>query len=90
MAKVSEMIGDFAAPQGEGGRAVPWEVANRIAGEIRQVMNEDLSEEDMAVQAYCLNIYLQRDQDELIAAWDLLNARERRAWKELVRLGNVR
>ena len=85
MTKVSEMIGDFAHPAGEAGRSVPLEIAEECAAEIRQMINRDLEEPQIALNCYLYNC--QVDQEEIIAAWDYLNAGERRAYKEYVRLG---
>ncbi|HXN96009.1 MAG TPA: hypothetical protein VN879_16005 [Candidatus Acidoferrales bacterium] len=85
MAKVTDMIGDYADPRGDSGRSVDEERAIQLAGEMRQILNRDLEEVDIALEAYLYNC--QVDQDEMIAAWDHLNAMERRAWREYVRIG---
>ncbi len=85
MAKVSDMVGDYAEPRGDAGYSVDHDVAIRVAGEIRQILNMDLEEIDIALKAYLFNRSV--DSEELIAAWDHLNAGERRAWREFVRIG---
>lgn len=79
------MIGDYAPPAGDSGRGVDTDVAINLACQIRAVMNADRDEFLIAAAAYLLNS--QCDQDELIAAWEHLNAGERRAWREFVRMG---
>lgn len=85
MAKVSDMIGDYADPRGDSGRSVDTDIAIKVAGEMRQILNLDLEEVDIALKAYLFNCGV--DSEELIAAWDHLNAGERRAWREFVRMG---
>jgi hypothetical protein len=85
MAKVSDMIGDFAEPRGDSGYSVDHDIAIRIAGEMRQILNMDLEEIDIAFKAYLFNRTI--DSEEMIAAWSHLNAGERRAWREFVRIG---
>lgn len=85
MAKVADMIGDYAEPRGDAGYSVDHDDAVRLAENMRAVMNADREEALIAAAAWTLN--LQCDQDELIAAWEFLNAGERRAWREFVRLG---
>jgi hypothetical protein len=85
MAKVSDMIGDYAEPRGDAGYSVDHEVAMRLASDIRAIMNADREEDLIAASAFLYNS--QCDHEELIAAWEFLNAGERRAWKEFVRLG---
>jgi hypothetical protein len=85
MAKVSDMIGDAAEPRGNLGYAVDHDTATRIASDMRAIMDADRDELLIAAAAYTYNI--QCDHEELIAAWEFLNPRERRAWREFVRLG---
>lgn len=85
MAKVSDMIGDYCDPRGNSGFAVDHDIAARIAGDMRQIMCMDLDEIDIGLKAYLFNIEI--EQEEMIAAWELLNPGERRAWREFVRLG---
>src|SRR5271156_433499 len=83
--KTTDLIGDFAAPQGDMGREVPWEVANRFATIMRGIINEDLDEKDIAQAVYDFNSYLNLEfQEEFCAAWELLNAGERATWKRFV------
>ena len=85
MTKVSTLIGDFAAPQGDMGREVSWEAAAEVAAIMRGILNQDLDEEDIARSVYDFNSYLNlRQQEELVAAWELLNAGERATWKRFV------
>ena len=81
MAKVHDMIGDYAAPHGDMGMSVDHETATRIAGEIRERLRAACAVA-VAYDAEC-------DHDGLIAAWEHLNAGERRAWKELVSCGHA-
>lgn len=85
MAKVSDMIGDYAEPRGDLGYSVDHEIAQRLADGMRKVMNADREERLISAAAHLFNS--QCDHEELIAAWGLLNAGERRAWREFVRLG---
>lgn len=85
MAKVSDMIGDYAEPRGDLGYSVDHDTASRLASDIRAIMNADRDESLIGAAAYLYNS--QCDHEELIAAWDLLNAGERRAWREFVRIG---
>lgn len=82
MAKVSDMIGDFAEPRGDAGYSVDHDIAARIASEMRQILNRDLDEVDVALEARLYNRSI--DSEELIAAWGLLNAGERATWKRFV------
>lgn len=85
MTKVSDMIGDYAEPRGNLGYSVDHDIAARIAGEMRQIMNMDLEEIAIGLKAYLFNT--QVETEEMIAAWELLNPGERRAWREFVRIG---
>lgn len=88
MAKVTDMIGDYAEPRGSLGYSVDYITAAKIANEMRVIMNMDLEESDIAVQVCIYNQELNtKGADEFIAAWELLNAGERRAWREFVRIG---
>ena len=79
MTRVSEMIGDYAHPAGEVGRDVDQAHARLIADCMRDVLNKDLPEEAIAVlvHGFCAKL----STDLYVAAWDFLNAGERRAWK---------
>lgn len=79
------MIGDYAEPRGDLGYSVDHETASQLASDIRTIMNADRDESLIAAAAYSYN--RQCDNEELIAAWELLNAGERRAWREFVRIG---
>lgn len=83
--KVSEYLKDSHDPRGNLGVSVDIDIALRIAGEMRQILNMDLEEIDIGLKAYLFNA--QVEQEELIAAWEHLNAGERRAWREYVRIG---
>lgn len=85
--KVSEFIKDSHDPRGNLGVDVDPDVAMGIAGQIRQILNLDLEEADIATAAHIYNLELGAKQDEFVAAWEFLNAGERRAWREFVRLG---
>jgi hypothetical protein len=88
MPKVTDMIGDAAQPRGELGYAVPDHIAQRICGEMRRIMNQDLEECDIAMDAHLFNLECCRhDAEELIAAWEFLNPGERRAWRAFVEMG---
>lgn len=82
MTKVSDMIGDYAEPRGDSGYAVDQEEAASIAGHMRQILNRDLEEIDVATEAQIYNRAV--GQDEMIAAWELLNAGERASWRRFV------
>lgn len=85
MTKVAEMIGDAAQPRGTLGFAVDHDTAMQLVRDIRSIMTADREESQVAAAAYLYNG--QCDHDELIAAWELLNPGERRAWREFCRLG---
>lgn len=85
--KVSEFLRDSHDPRGNLGVGVDHDVATAIAGQIRQILNLDLEEADIATAAYIYNSELATKQEEFIAAWEFLNPGERRAWREFVRLG---
>lgn len=85
MVKVADMIGDYAEPRGDAGYSVDHDIATKLASDIRAIMNADRDESLIAAAAFSYNC--QCDNDELIAAWSHLNAGERRAWREYVRLG---
>ena len=64
---------------------VPGEVVKRTAAEMRQILNRDLDEIDiqLEVQLYTASL----GQDVLEAVWEeILNASERRAWKNFLSL----
>lgn len=85
--KVSEFLKDSHDPRGNLGVSVDFDVATQIAGEMRQIMNRDLEEIDIGLEAHLYNA--KQDQEELIAAWEHLNAGERRIWREFVRIGKA-
>ena len=89
--KLSDLIGDYAHPAGEGGRDVPQEDAIKMANHMRWHLNfnfeRDLNEEDVCRQVYWFDKILNREQDLYLAAWEHLNAFERRAWKECTQVG---
>ena len=72
MVKVTEMIGDYAEPLGIEGYSVDHDVAVRIAGEMREML-------DAIYKFNCVC-----DSDEMLAAWMHLNAMERAAWRKCV------
>ena len=72
MAKVSDMIGDYADPAGNMGRDVPQVRAEYVAAEMRQLL-------ELIYRFDCVV-----DKEEQIAAWQLLNAMERAAWAKVV------
>lgn len=72
MAKVSEMIGDYAEPRGLSGYSVPPELAQSTAVEMRSLLDA----------IYRFNCIV--DTDAMLAAWDHLNAMERTAWSKCV------
>jgi glycogen synthase len=82
MAKVAEMIGDHAQPRGNSGYAVDQEHADKLAQEMRRILNLDLEETDIATQVQIYNAEM--DQEEQIAAWEYLNAGERATWRRFV------
>jgi hypothetical protein len=77
------MIGDFAEPRGDSGYSVDTDVALRIAGEMRQILNRDLEEIDISLEVTLYNCQI--DAEEMIAAWEFLNSGERRAWTQYLR-----
>ena len=73
MAKVSDMIGDFAHPAGEeAGRSVDMDRILELACEMRELLDA----------IYKWNCVV--DQEELIATWEYLNPMERAAWTKVV------
>lgn len=77
MTKVCEILGDLYLPAD-----ISREVATRIAGEMRQILNRDLEEIDIALE---VTLYkCQTDPNEMLAAWGYLDAPERRAWKNFL------
>ena len=83
--KVNEFLKDQVELRGDSGYSVDPDEALKVAGEMRQILNLDLEEVDIACAAYLFNNEL--DSEVLIAAWEYLNAGERRAWREYVRRG---
>lgn len=77
MPKVTEMLGDHYLPVGSD-----REVALKIAGEMRQILNRDLEEIDIALEATLYEALI--DREDMLAAWGYLNAGERRAWKNFL------
>jgi hypothetical protein len=74
---VTEIKGDMYLPAGQS-----REVALRIAGEMRQILNRDLEEIDIALEVTLYDC--QVDREEMLAAWGYLDAGERRAWKNFL------
>lgn len=79
MTKVSELIGDCYLPEG-----MSREVALRIAGEMRQILNRDLDEIDVSLEVTLYEDHI--DSENKLAAWGYLNASERRTWKAFLKL----
>lgn len=82
MTKVSDMVGHFAEPRGDSGYSVDHDIAMRIVVEMRRIMSMDLDELNLATAAQIYNGSV--DGEEMIAAWGILNAGERRAWRNFV------
>ena len=80
--KVQDLIGNYTDPRGEAGRDVPTELAEAMASDMRLLLESDLDEVSMShqVRIYSRNM----DQDLFVAAWEFLNAMERRAWRAYV------
>jgi len=76
------MLGDYAEPRGNAGYSVDHDVAMKIATHMREIMAYDLDETDVATFVQIYNFEL--DTEEFIAAWELLNAGERAAWRRFV------
>ncbi len=72
MTKVTDIIGDFAHPAGDAGRAIDIDRILQLACEMRQLLDA----------IYRWNICC--DQEELIATWEYLNPMERAAWAKVV------
>jgi hypothetical protein len=79
MPKVKEMLGDTAVPAGEVGRDIDQEQAMGVANGMRMLLLADLPEEAIARGVHVFSAEL--DSDLYVAAWEFLNAGERRAWK---------
>lgn len=77
MTKVTEIKGDLYLPVG-----MSREVALRMAGEMRQIMNRDLDEIDIALEVTLYESLV--DSEHKLAAWGYLDASERRAWKNFL------
>jgi hypothetical protein len=73
--KVSELIGDYGDPLGNGGSSIPDERADEVATEIREMLDA----------IYKFNCVV--DREEFVAAWPRLNSRERAAYKHCVAAG---
>lgn len=74
---VTELKGDMYLPAG-----VSREVALKIAGEMRQILNRDLDEVDIALE---VTLFEDQIESEIkLAAWGYLDASERRAWKNFI------
>ena len=72
MAKVNDMIGDYTDPRGNSGWSIDPAIVDSVAHEMRGLLE--------AIYRYnCV-----ADQDVMIAAWEHLNAMERRAWALVV------
>jgi hypothetical protein len=82
--KVSEYLKDYADPRGS---AVSHDIdaAILVAAQMRGILNQDLEEIDIAQAVFGFNNAI--DNDEMMAAWDHLNAGERRAWREYYERG---
>lgn len=78
MTKVSDMLKDYAYPQGNLGYADSVE-GEKIAMEIRRILNLDLYETDIVTQVEIYHSVL--TNEHLLAASLHLNPRERRAWR---------
>ena len=73
MAKVSDMLRGYDTYVGDMGRDVLRSRAEYVAAEMSQML-------ETIYRFHCVV-----DKDELLAAWDLLNAMERAAWKLAVK-----
>jgi hypothetical protein len=82
MAKVSDMIGDYAEPRGNAGYSVDHDIASAVTAEMRRIMALDLEELDVATAVQVYNAEV--DSEEMIAAWELLNTTERASWRRFV------
>jgi hypothetical protein len=71
MTKTSEMMGDFAHPAGEA-KSIDMDRVIALANEMRGLLEA----------IYRWNLVC--DQEDLIAAWEYLNAMERAAWHKVV------
>ena len=80
--KVSDYLRDYVDPRGPVSE-VDHEIAVQCAGHMRQIMNRDLEEVDIATEAELFAIGT--DSEVMMAAWDHLNPGERAAWKKFVR-----
>ena len=87
MVQVTDMLKDTADPRGTMGYSVDQEKAQDLAETMRRLLNSDMEEWELAIKIYFENIELNQDQEMLIAAWEYLNAGERRAWKLFVEAG---
>ena len=76
-----DILKDFHSPAGDYGRGVAYEIAALRCDTLRATMM------DAAKTAFAIDCEL--DNDEMIAAWDLLNITERNAWRALVALGRM-
>ena len=79
MAKVTDMVGDYADPLGDAGLNVDPEVAEGTAFFIRELL-------DRASQEAC-ELESHINHDAYFAAWRIMNAVERAAFKALVAYG---
>jgi hypothetical protein len=77
MSKVSELKGDSYLPEG-----MSRGVALKMAGEMRQILNRDLEESDIALEVTLYEVTM--TNEEKLAAWGYLDAGERRAWKNFL------
>ena len=77
MVKVSDMIG--TEPQGVWDHNIHPEDSQRMANQMRELLNADLWEEDKILAIYSFHGSL--SQDWYHAVWPFLNSHERAAWK---------
>lgn len=85
--RVSEYLKDYADPRGDISDVAPGD-AERVAKELRDLLsNEELWEEQRCEQIATKDIELSANQSLMIAAFGVLHAWERRAWREYVAMG---
>lgn len=82
MPLVKDMLSGYGVPQGDLGRSTDHDTAVGIATEVRRILNLDLDEIDIATQVQIYNAEV--DAEQMMAAWDHLNAGERAAWRNLL------
>ena len=79
--KISDILKDQADPLGDAGLNVDPDLAEATAAVIREILSRSSQE----AKEFNDNV----GHDELFAAWRLLGAVERSAFKELVRLARA-